>query len=64
MTTYYRLAAKAFDHVLRRKQSQYGQVLAWLRVTAQASAPTSGKEALMLGRVVRDGEAAFHGYKY
>lgn len=60
----HRLAAKAFNSILRRKQCKYGPVLEWLDGVLQRSAPTEGKELMKLARVVRKGEAAFKSYKY
>lgn len=63
-TTILRLAAKAFHNVLRRKQSKYGQVLEWLDAAIQRCAPADGIESLKMGRIVKEGEGVFCGYKY
>lgn len=62
--TILRLAAKAFQHVLSRKQSNYAQVLKWLDNVIKKSAPPCGKELVKLGRIVKEGEAVYCGYKY
>lgn len=62
--TILRLAAKAFQHVLSRKQSNYVPVLTWLENVAKKSAPPFGKELVTLGRIVKEGEAVYCGYKY
>ncbi len=59
-----RLATTAFRNVLGRKQSKYGEVIAWLDVAIGESAPTNGKEACRLNRIARQGEAVFRGYKF
>ena len=40
------------------------RVLEWLDLAIQAAAPADGKESLKMGRIVKDGEATFRGYKY
>lgn len=59
-----RLAAKAFRHILSRKQSKYVPVLKWLDYVVKKSAPPCEKELLKLGRIIKEGEAVFCGYKY
>ncbi len=63
-TMIHRLAAKAFHHVLSRKQCNYAPVLEWLNDAIERSAPSGGKELLKLGKIVKEGEAVFCGYKY
>lgn len=62
--TMFRLAAKAFRHILSRKQSNYIPVLKWLDYVVKQSAPPCGKELVKLGRIVKEGEAVYCGYKY
>lgn len=62
--TILRLAATAFQHILRRKQSNYVPVLKWLDCVIKKSTPPCGKELVKLGRIVKEGEAVYCGYKY
>jgi hypothetical protein len=54
-----RLAAKAFQSTLGRKQSKYGEVLKYLARLVEESAPANQREAVKLGRIVKAGEAVF-----
>lgn len=62
--TMLRLAAKAFQHILGRKQSNYVVVLKWLDYVIKKSAPPCRKELVRLGRIVEEGDAVYCGYKY
>lgn len=62
--TMFRLAAKAFRHILSRKQSNFIPVLKWLDYVVKKSAPPCGKELVKLERIVKEGEAVYCGYKY
>lgn len=64
IATISRLAAKAFQSTLRRKQSKYGEVLAYLAGIVEDSAPVNKREAMKLSRIVKAGEAVFANYKY
>lgn len=56
-----RLAAKAFRHVLGRKQTNYQEVIAWLDVALEQVAPLKPSR---LNRIAKQGEAVFRGYKF
>ena len=58
------LAMTAFDHVLRRKQTGFQEVLAWTDCATRDAAPSDKKEMTRLARITRKGDAAFRGYKY
>ena len=64
LTAEYRLATTAFRTILGKKQSRYGEVLAWLDVAIGQSAARNRKEAYRLNRVAKQGEIAFRGYKF
>lgn len=59
-----RLAAKAFQSTLSRKQSKYGEVLNHLAIIVEESVPANKREAMKLSRIVKAGEAVFANYKY
>lgn len=60
----HRLAAKAFRNILGRKQSKYGQVIAWLEDAIWRTKPENAKEMWRLNRVVKEGDAVFLDYKF
>lgn len=64
ITAPFRLAAKAFQHILRRKQSKYGEVLLWLEGVMESSVAGSRREVVKLERIAKNGEGVFRGYKY
>ena len=59
-----RLATAAFRNVFIRKQSKYHDLIAWLDVAIQNSAPRSRKEASRLHRIAKQGEAVFGEYRF
>ena len=60
-----RLAATAFRHVLGKKQSSYGQVIAWLDDQLTHSPLLhDAKEATRMRRIANKGNALFGGYKF
>ena len=63
-TPLFRLAAKAFQHILSRKQSKYGEVLQWLQGMIESSVAGNPNEALKLERIANNGKRVFCGYKY
>lgn len=54
----------AFRSILGRKQSKYHEVIAWLDVAIENSAPKNRTEASRLNRIAKQGEVVFRGYKY
>ena len=60
----HRLAGKAFQHVLGRKQSRYREVLVSLDGAIRETVPMDGKELQKLNRIVKRGNEIFRGYKY
>ena len=59
-----RLLASAFRTTLRRKQTRFPQVLAWLDERQAHAAARLGSQAHRLERVVEQGDAVFQGIKY
>ena len=60
----FRLAGTAFHAVLRRKQSKYGIVLAWLARLVAASTPTITSAHGRLDRAAIEGQRAFRQCRY
>ncbi|KAL1981064.1 hypothetical protein VTN96DRAFT_3129 [Rasamsonia emersonii] len=58
------LGAGAFCHILARKQTQFGAVLRFLAQLQRANRPRTDREALLLKRVMREGNAVFDGWRY
>lgn len=62
--SWYRLAAKAFRNVLAKKQSAYGDVIAWLDDAIGESTARNRKEASRLNGIANKGNAIFSDYRY
>ncbi|KAI9752931.1 MAG: FKBP12-associated protein [Chaenotheca gracillima] len=58
------LAATAFQTALTRKQTQYQELLAWLKAELGSVSLPSPNEVLRLKRAVKDGGKAFEGWRY
>ncbi len=61
---YHRLATQAFRRVLGRKQSKYGEVIAWLDDALHQSIIGNTREARRLNGIAKKGDAIFRGYKF
>ena len=59
-----RLAGKAFQKILGRKQSRYRDVLQWLGGAIEAAKPVHRTELARLSRIVEEGNKVFEGYRY
>lgn len=59
-----RLASKAFQWVLARKQTRHRDVLQWLDGAGLGAMAPSRRELSRLEHVVEEGNKAFNGYKY
>ena len=59
-----RLATKAFQRVLTRKQTRHGDVLDWLDRGVGEGMSLSKRELSRLERVVDEGDRVFEGYRY
>ncbi|KIX93323.1 uncharacterized protein Z520_10966 [Fonsecaea multimorphosa CBS 102226] len=58
------IAATAFEGVLERKQSQYKDLLIWLRWLRESAQPSMNMEEAAMGRLVQENKRAFRSYVY
>lgn len=58
------IAASSFEQVLLRKQSQYRELLAWLKSLREGNAPRMNLGPSTLEQLLLENEKAFRGYVY
>ncbi|KIW30624.1 uncharacterized protein PV07_06357 [Cladophialophora immunda] len=58
------IAAAAFESVLERKQSQYKDLLFWLRSLRQSAQPSMNLEEAAIARLLQENKRAFRSYVY
>lgn len=58
------IAAAAFERVLVRKQTQYPNVLVWLRCLRESAEPRMKMDGSTLRELLRENERTFEGYRY
>ncbi|OAP62484.1 hypothetical protein AYL99_04689 [Fonsecaea erecta] len=58
------IAAVAFESILERKQSQYKELLIWLRSLRESTQPSMNMEEAAIARLLQQNEKAFRSYVY